>query len=179
MTGDPIRFSGLTESLWANRAGRKADIASGLGWLLGFAWLDQDAPFSDYAGHDRTIMLLEGAGFTLTPPDGVPRRVTRPMVPMGFDGAGPIDCRLTAGPCVVLNALTARADARHAVAVVGAEALDAASVDAAFCVVLQGAIETGTAIAHPRDTIPLPASGVLRGSADLRAAIVRFTGPGL
>ena len=70
---DPVQVihqAGLTISRWPNGAGRKADIATGDGWLVGFAWLDADAPFSDYTGHDRTIMLVEGPGFTLEVPGG-------------------------------------------------------------------------------------------------------------
>jgi hypothetical protein len=52
-------------SRWRNGAGRKADIAAGPDWLVGYAWLDADAPFSDYAGYDRTITLIEGPGFIL------------------------------------------------------------------------------------------------------------------
>ena len=60
-----IPFADLTVSPWRNGAGRKADVAAGPDWLVGFAWLDRDAPFSDYTGHDRTITLIEGAGFAL------------------------------------------------------------------------------------------------------------------
>ena len=117
-----IRFADLPISLWRNGAGRKADIAAGEDWLVGIAFLDQDAAFSDYAGHDRTITLLDGAGFELAIAGSGVLRVDRPYVPRQFDGGAPTACRLLAGPCRVLNAMTARATGRHAVRVLtGAE----------------------------------------------------------
>jgi len=65
VTATLIPFASLSESRWRNGAGRKADIATGQDWLVGFAWLEADAPFSDYRGLDRTITLVDGQGFTL------------------------------------------------------------------------------------------------------------------
>jgi environmental stress-induced protein Ves len=176
MTGTIIRRAALTESLWANRAGRKADIAFGPGWLVGFAWLDQDAPFSDYAGHDRTITLLDGAGFTLVRPDGARLAVTRPFTPAAFDGAGPLDCRLADGPCVVLNALSDRAAFTHEVAIIDPSGLaPIASGLLTFLVILAGEVSLGPGTAVPRDTIHLTQAAGLRASPDARAALIRFT----
>lgn len=117
-----IRFADLAITPWRNGAGRKADIAVGEGWLVGIAFLDRNAPFSDYAGHDRTITLLDGAGFELDIAGHGVLRVERPHVPHHFDGGAPTACRLLAGPCRVLNAMTARADHTHQVRVLtGAE----------------------------------------------------------
>src|SRR5262249_56056499 len=58
VTATLIPFASLSESRWRNGAGRKVDIASGPGWLVGFAWLDGDAPFSDYRGPDPTLPPL-------------------------------------------------------------------------------------------------------------------------
>ena len=65
MPPEVLSFATRPLSRWPNGAGRKADIASGDGWMVGFAWLDADAPFSDLSGHNRTITLLDGPGFTL------------------------------------------------------------------------------------------------------------------
>ncbi len=114
-----IPAADLAVTPWANGAGRKADIVSGDGWLLGFAWLDQDAPFSDYKGHDRTIMLVEGLGFTLELPSGQTVAVTERFSPVAFDGAGPIGCRVR-GPCRVLNAMSAYPGLSHTMQVIPA-----------------------------------------------------------
>ena len=113
MPHEPLPFATRPLSRWVNGAGRKADIDAGPGWMVGFAWLDTDAPFSDLSGQDRTITLLDGPGFTLdfTPP--VPALVVRsPHVPSRFDGGWPTRCRIL-GPCLVLNAITTRGQWRH------------------------------------------------------------------
>lgn len=114
MAPELLSFSTRTPSRWPNGAGRKADIATGSGWLAGFAWLDGDAPFSDLAGQDRTITLLDGPGFTLEF-DGHADLVVRSRhVPSRFDGGWPTRCRVL-GPCLVLNAMSVRDHWRHAV----------------------------------------------------------------
>ena len=130
-----IRAAGLPVSRWPNGAGRKADIASGDGWMVGYAWLDGDAPFSDLPGLDRTITLVEGPGFTLDIAGRPPLVVDQPFVPAGFDGGAPTTCRVQ-GPCRVLNVMTARGRLRHTVAIVRG---DAAACDGeTFTVVLLG-----------------------------------------
>ena len=108
-----ITFATRPLSRWVNGAGRKADIDSGPGWMVGFAWLDTDAPFSDLSGQDRTITLLDGPGFTLDfapPHPALP--VRSPHVPGRFDGGWPAYCHIL-GPCLVLNAITTRGQWRH------------------------------------------------------------------
>ncbi len=117
----PIRFADLAITPWRNGAGRKADIATGDGWLIGVAFLDNDAPFSDYAGHDRTITLLDGAGFELDIAGRGVVRVDQPHVPVRFDGGAATMCRLLGGPCRVLNAMTERARLTHTVRIARGE----------------------------------------------------------
>jgi environmental stress-induced protein Ves len=160
-----IPAAGLPITPWVNGAGRKADIASGDGWLLGFAWLDKDAPFSDYRGHDRTILLLEGPGFSLDLPAGSIVTMTDKFQPRAFDGAGPMACHVL-GPCRVLNAISAYPGFSHTMQVMNAT--DAAPGKLVFAVVLHGKVGD----AGPLDTLrlvePLPASG------DALVAVIRF-----
>ncbi len=104
----------LPISPWPNQAGRKADIAIGPGWLVAFAWLDQDARFSDYTGVDRTITLIDGKGFVLRFDDGRDVAVA-PLSPTPFDGGLGLACHLPHGPCRVLNVMTERSRASHRV----------------------------------------------------------------
>ncbi len=160
-----IRAADLTESPWVNGAGRKADIASGEGWLLGFAWLDQDAPFSDYRGHDRTIMLLEGLGFSLDLPAGRTVTVTERYKPVAFDGTGPMACHVR-GPCRVLNAISAYPGFSHTMQVMtGADLVWGPEV---FAVVLRGKLGD----AEPMDTVRLTER--VTASADALIAVIRF-----
>jgi hypothetical protein len=171
-----IPFSGLAVSRWRNGAGRKADIAAGPDWLVGFAWLDADAPFSDYVGHDRTITLIEGPGFTL---DFGPRHagldVRTPHAPRPFDGGRTAHCRVPDGPCIVLNAMTARATWSHSVSVAPAAVLAApAPGGVAFLVVLEGSVVIDGRIAGPRDTFRLAGAVAPHMGGAARTALIRI-----
>ncbi|MEI7710077.1 MAG: HutD family protein [Rhodospirillales bacterium] len=159
-----IRAADLPVSLWANSAGRKADIAIGEGWLLGFAWLEQDAPFSDYSGHDRTITLLEGPGFSLDLPAGSTLTVTERFQPTAFDGTGPMACHVR-GPCRVLNAISIYPGWSHTVQTTSDNAPAGKN---AFAVVLRGRIGD----AGPLDTIPLTDDVTV--PTDTLIAVIRF-----
>jgi environmental stress-induced protein Ves len=147
-----LRHADLPASLWPNGAGRKADIATGPGWLCGFAWIDADADFSDYTGRDRTITLLQGDGFVLEFADRPPLVVDRLHVPSWFDGGWPTRCRLLGGPCVVLNANSDRALWQHTV-----EIREPLPDDTGFAVLLTDSVALPDgSIAGPLDTLPLP-----------------------
>ena len=174
-----IRASGLAQSQWPNGAGRKADIASGPGWLIGFAWLEREAPFSDYAGHDRTITLVEGGGFTLDLPEGSVLRVDRPDTPAAFDGKGPITCRLLGGPCTVLNVVSTYPGLSHTVQVLSAHEVPAFEPGAhSFLGVLHGTVRAGNADAARLDTLILTSGEELRPSVDARFAAIRIESAG-
>ena len=160
-----IRATELAVTPWVNGAGRKADIAVGDGWLLGFAWLDQDAPFSDYRGHDRTIMLLEGPGCTLDLPAGRVVTVTERFRPVAFDGAGPMACHVR-GPSRVLNAISAYPGWSHTMQVM--TTADFVPAPDTFAVVLRGTVGD----AGPLDTLGPNESGA--ASADALIAVIHF-----
>jgi environmental stress-induced protein Ves len=160
-----IPFASLAVSRWPNGLGRKADVAGGPGWLLSFAFLDQDADFSDYTGHDRTITLLEGEGFVLEGADGSSLAVDRPHRPTAFDGGWRCRMRLLGGRCLVLNAITERAGWSHAVDVTTTPG------EAGFAVLLAGAATlAGGGRMAPRDAVVLPAAL----SGDAAFAVARF-----
>jgi environmental stress-induced protein Ves len=176
MTATLIPFAGLAVSPWRNGAGRKADIAAGPDWLVGFAWLDADAPFSDYGGHDRTITLIEGPGFTLDFGPSHPALVARrPYVPSAFDGGWAAQCRVPDGPCLVLNAMTTRATRTHSVSVAPAAALaPPAPGGVAFLVVLEGRVAIEGQTAGPRDAFRIADTATPHAGADARAALIRI-----
>ena len=173
---DPIRFADLTASRWPNGAGRKADIASGEGWLVAFAWLDADAPFSDYRCHDRTITLTDGAGFVLDFAPPTPSLlVDASFRPTPFDGGWPATCRLPAGPCLVLNAMTARQAWRHQVSITPAHIALPAVDGQRFIVVLRGSctVHGGPALG-PRDALRSTAAATLGTASDALLAVVHI-----
>ena len=179
MTAEIIQVDGLTVSRWRNGAGRKADIATTADWHVGFAWLDAAAPFSDFTGNDRTITLIEGDGFELDFKDKPTLRVAALYQPSPFDGGWPTLCSLIGGPCVVLNAMTARFAYRHSVVIADLAALPALASDPAtvvFLVVLVGTatMDDGTEL-QPRDTLRISGPLALRGSPGARAAVITIT----
>ena len=161
-------------SRWRNGAGGKADIAAGPDWLVGFAWLEADAPFSDYAGHDRTITLVEGPGFTLDfGPSHPALLVCHPYVPAAFDGGRPARCRAPDGSCMVLNAMTARAAWTHRVTVATANARVAPGPGGvAFLVVLEGSVTLAGQTAGPRDAFRIEGATTLEAGAAARVALI-------
>lgn len=172
-----IPFAALPETPWANGAGRKADIASGEGWALAFAWLDGPAPFSDYSGLQRTITLVEGDGFALDFAEHPPLVVDTPGKPADFDGGWKADCRLLGGPCFVLNAYSARDKIRQSVRVMAPRATGPLSQGDAlgqFVVVLRGQVWLGGVAAGPRDIMRVTAPAAASGGAEALVAVVRF-----
>lgn len=138
MTPIVLRAARLPISLWPNNAGRKADIARGPGWLVAFAWLDQDARFSDYTGMDRTITLIDGDGFVLRF-DGGRDVAVIPLSPTAFDGGAGLCCHLPNGPCRVLNVMTERSRASHCVQIGGNDGAWSQNATAVFVALDEGA----------------------------------------
>ncbi|GGC51354.1 hypothetical protein GCM10011504_32200 [Siccirubricoccus deserti] len=161
-----IRFADLPVSRWRNGLGRKADIIGGEGWGLSFAWMDCDAPFSDYSGQDRTLTLLEGRGFTLEFAGHPPLVVDRPHRPTRFDGDWPARCVLAGTPCLVVNIIAERARWRQSVdilPVVGEVALTPLG-GPCHAVVLDGEVTLPDGVVATRhDTVPVPGRLVLHG----------------
>ena len=174
------RHAALPVTRWKNDAGRRAEIATGKDWVVGFAWLDEDAPFSDYPNAARTIMLLEGPGFVLTIEGHPTVRVERVHEIARFPGDLPTQCTILGGPCVVLNAVTSGL-ARHHVAVM--DVTEAAAVtperdEIVFLVALTPGVTfvSGGATLEPapRDAIELSGPAEARGPAGAKIAKIRI-----
>jgi environmental stress-induced protein Ves len=171
-----IRFAELPITRWRNGLGRKADITGGEGWTLSFAWIDGDAPFSDYRGQDRTLTLLEGGGFMLEFAEHPPLVVDRIQAPTGFGGDWPARCVLPGSPCMVVNVIAERARWRQSVEILPVTGEVALTPLGGPChaVVLQGEIalpDGGVATRH--DTVPVPGRMVLHGQG-ARLALARL-----
>ena len=187
MTLEITRFSALPTSPWRNGAGRKADIAGTADWNVGFAWLDADAPFSDFSGQDRTITLLDGPGFRLDFAGAEALVVDAPFRPAAFDGGRPTHCVLLGGAGLVLNAMTARARYRHAISVSGSGAVtevELGMAEAVFVVLLAGTATVSSATMSgeltARDSVRVTEPLVLRsspGSWAYTVAISPLTAP--
>ena len=129
--------------------------------MTGFAWLDVDAPFSGLSGQDRTITLLEGPGFTLdfAPPHAA-LTVRSQHVPSPFDGGWPAFCRIL-GPCLVLNAISARGQWRHDVRILTRPTHLPAQPQGAIAFLVDLSIRDALRLDGAIDTGGLPAAHIL------------------
>jgi environmental stress-induced protein Ves len=105
---------------WKNRGGVTIDIAGahrpgadpagwdGIIWRLGRTRIERPGPFSDLAGYDRILAVIEGRGLMLHPRDRTPLDVREPFTPVRFAGEWPIVSDLTDGPVGVLNLIADR-----------------------------------------------------------------------
>ena len=104
-----IRKENFTATPWKNGGGITHEAirvpASGdpFHWRISVAHIDASGPFSEFAAHDRKMVLLEGAGIELRFGDGVKKTLRRVGELIEFDGAAAAHCELLDGPCVDLN----------------------------------------------------------------------------
>jgi environmental stress-induced protein Ves len=107
---------------WRNGAGRTTEIAAwppgaaldAFDWRVSIADVAKDGPFSRYAGIDRTIVVIAGAGMHLYGDgDGV---LLAPLAePYAFRGDDAVGCTLVDGPVRVFNLLLRRGRGRGGV----------------------------------------------------------------
>ena len=120
MSSSIIRARECTAQAWKNGFGSTRQIAvqpSTAGsddflWRASVAGVDSAAPFSLFPGIDRHIVLLDGAGFTMTLDDGREHALTTPLAPFAFPGEAKISVKLVAGPTRDFNLMVRRALAR-------------------------------------------------------------------
>jgi len=145
-----IRLADCPSQPWKNGLGRTREIAvqpSAAGmddflWRVSVAEVDSAAPFSAFPGIERQIVLLDGAGFTMTLDDGHVHALTTPFVPFAFAGEAKVDVVLAGGPTRDFNLMVRRAQARGDVQVWNrptTRKIDPATV-LVFCA--RGAIDT-------------------------------------
>lgn len=77
------------------------------------AELERDAPFSAFAGYDRSFCVLGPGAVTLLI-DGAERRLG-PGEWTGFAGEAQVEARLDQGPARAVNVMTLRSAAQHRV----------------------------------------------------------------
>ena len=102
---------------WKNGAGLTREIAFGgtsspsFDWRISLAEVERDAPFSAFAGVDRCIVLLRGAGMRLRSAAGaieppIDHALTTPLAPFRFPGEVALDASLAGGPSRDFNVMT-------------------------------------------------------------------------
>jgi uncharacterized protein len=110
-----IRKSSFTPKPWKNGGGvtyeaiRMPADGEAFAWRVSVAHIEDSGPFSDFAGYNRKMVLLEGDGLKLNFADGGERSLARVGDLAEFDGAPAPQCTLLGGPCVDLNLMVAKA----------------------------------------------------------------------
>ena len=78
----------------------------GFGWRLSIADIAESGGFSTFAGYQRVITVIKGAGMVLTV-DGEEQRGLLPLQPFAFSGESEVSCRLITGPIRDFNLIYA------------------------------------------------------------------------
>jgi environmental stress-induced protein Ves len=108
---------------WKNGGGVTTEIvvspaAAGLDdfdWRVSMARVENGGPFSQFAGIDRTLAVLEGEGISLDIAGRPSVAVTKAAAPLSFPADTPTMAALIAGPITDLNVMTRRSRMTHAV----------------------------------------------------------------
>lgn len=140
-------------------------------WRFGRTTIPVGAPFSDLAGFDRLLMVVEGRGLVLrTPTEEID--VREPFVPVRFAGETKIVSGLEAGPVAVVNLIADRAYATIELARLVREAPKALAPGIHVLYAAAGAC-TLRCDGEPR---VLPAGHALRVEGDVNSIVDGVTG---
>lgn len=120
-----IRADSLIPRPWKNGGGVTREIAAeppdasldAFAWRLSLADVASDGAFSTFAGVDRVLVLLDGAGMRLTEADGRVHALDAPLAIARFAGETPIHATLNDGPTRDFNVMVRRDRAHAAVSV--------------------------------------------------------------
>ena len=77
--------------------------ADGFEWRVSVADVASDGPFSEFAGYERVLTLLSGAGMVLTFAEGVTVVLDQPLQHHRFAGEDAVNATLLSGPTTDLN----------------------------------------------------------------------------
>ncbi|MET4677245.1 HutD family protein [Luteibacter sp. ME-Dv--P-043b] len=100
---------GITREIQVEPAGATMDDFL---WRASIAEVDTASPFSVFPGIDRTIVLLDGNGFTMTLDENRVHALTTPCVPFAFAGESRVEVALAGGATRDFNLMVRRSHAR-------------------------------------------------------------------
>lgn len=118
-----LRASESKSMPWKNGGGVTTEVAvspadAGLNdfdWRVSMARVEGSGPFSQFAGIDRTLAVLEGEGIVLDIAGRPPISVTRASDPLSFPADVATAAALIGGPITDLNVMTRRGRTTHSV----------------------------------------------------------------
>lgn len=166
-----IRGADLVAAPWKNGGGVTREVAAfpeGAGldafvWRVSIADVAQAGPFSRFAGIDRTLVLLSGAGMLLDETDGEhggkTHGLTQALDTAHFTGEARIDARLVDGATRDFNLMLRRDAAQGEVEVWRGATQRTLSADAVLLYCAQGSVSVATGDAP---TLPLETGDTLR-----------------
>ena len=111
-------------------------------WRVSVAEVNSAAPFSSFAGIDRHIVLLDGAGFTMTLDDDCTHPLDTPFVPFAFAGESTVAVTLIDGPTRDFNLMVRRESARGEVEVLGKSGAHALHASTVLIYAARGEVQT-------------------------------------
>ncbi|MFM0322447.1 HutD/Ves family protein [Caballeronia glebae] len=144
-----IRADSLAPTPWKNGGGLTREIAAepqgvsldAFEWRLSLADVASDGAFSTFAGVDRVLVLLDGAGMRLTQAHGGVHVLDAPLAIAHFAGETPIHATLIDGPTRDFNVMVRRDRARATVAAGRTSSSLAHEHDLTFLFCAQGRID--------------------------------------
>jgi len=145
-------------------------------WRVSVAEVNSAAPFSSFPGIDRHIVLLDGAGFTMTLDDDRMHPLDTPFVPFAFAGESTVAVTLIDGSTRDFNLMVRRTNASGDVDVLhepGVHWLDATTV---LLYVARGAVETRAGTLQAGDSLRVAetASGSITVCKDAVVLVIRI-----
>ena len=98
---------------WRNGLGSTVEVLKhqpedSFHWRLSMADVTEDGAFSDFSGYDRCLILINGAGVTLTDNKKQKWTLARQLDAVHFKGEDLINARLHDGPIQDFNLMTRR-----------------------------------------------------------------------
>lgn len=193
-----IRGADLVAAPWKNGGGVTREVAAfpasaGLDaftWRVSIADVAQAGPFSRFAGIDRTLALLSGAGMLLDETDAGAQAVkthglTQPLDIARFAGEAQIDARLVDGATRDFNLMVRRGAAVGETEVWRDATHRTLSADVVLLFCASGSVsvtlgdEAGTHVLEADDTLRIDTPGALsctvKGTGALLAISIRYT----
>lgn len=175
------RADGVSQA-WKNGLGRTREIAvhpagadsEHFDWRVSIAEVESAAPFSCFPGIDRHIVLLDGAGFTMTLDDYRTHALTTPFAPFAFAGEAKVEVALAGGATRDFNLMVRRGVARGSVEVWRDRASATADPNAALIYCAHGQISVNETILEAGDSWLNPVGTPVRLQDGATALVVRI-----
>jgi uncharacterized protein len=155
------RANALVATRWKNDGGATREIAAyplGSGfddftWRVSIADVETDGPFSRFEGIDRTIVLLDGAGMSLTFNDASEHVLKQAFVPFEFVGEAQVSARLIDGATQDFNLMIRRTVARGKLTVMREPGAFALARDVRMVFVARGSATLGLEVGLGQTTL--------------------------